>query len=97
MKIPYLVALAVIAAAPLANAAEPRPAETSKPDSARWQIQSVVYGMTTDGKVVSRAENTILIDTETGRTWILWPAKDVPFSWIELPQRKEAATIRKPE
>jgi hypothetical protein len=84
-------------ATPLVHAADPGPSEAGKPSSSRWQIHSSIYGLTKEGKIVSRSENTILLDTETGKTWLLWPTKDVPYSWIELPHRKDAASIRKAE
>ena len=92
-----LIVAAMLAAASVVHAAEPASSEAGKPSSSRWQIHSSVYGLTQEGKVVSRSENTILLDTETGKTWILWPTKDTPYSWIELPQRKDAASIRKAE
>jgi len=92
-----LIVAALSAAASAVHAAEPAPSSAGKPGSSRWQMHPVVYGNTTDGKVVSRSEHTILLDAETGKSWILWPTKDVPFSWIELPQRKDAAGIRKAE
>jgi hypothetical protein len=92
-----LIVAAMFAAGSLAHAAEPGPSEAGKPSSGRWQIHSSVYGLTKEGQVFSRSENTILLDTETGKTWVLWPTKDVPYSWIELPQRKDAASVRKAE
>jgi hypothetical protein len=92
-----LIVVAMFAAASVVHAADPGPAEAGKPSSSKWQIHSAVYGLTKEGKIVSRSENTILLDTETGKTWLLWPTKDVPYSWIELPQRKDAANIRKAE
>jgi len=89
-----LILAALIAAASPVHPAEPGP-PAGKPGSSRWQVHAVVYGNTTDGKVVSRSEHTILLDTETGKSWVLWPTKDVPFSWIELPQRKDAGNVRK--
>ena len=90
-----LILAALLAAASPVHPAEPGPPAAGKPGSSRWQVHAVVYGNTTDGKVVSRSEHTILLDTETGKTWVLWPTKDVPFSWIELPQRKDAGNVRK--
>ena len=92
-----LIVAALFAAASTAHAAEPAPSSAGKPSSSRWQIYPVVYGMTSDDKIVSRGEHTILLDTATGKSWILWPSKDVPFSWIELPQRKDAGNVRKAE
>jgi hypothetical protein len=89
-----LIFATLFAAASAVHAAEPAPSAAGKPASNRWQIHSSVYGLTKEGQVVSRSENTILLDTETGKTWLLWPTKDVPYSWIELPQRKDAASIR---
>src|SRR4030081_969074 len=90
----YLVIVAaMLFAVARVQAADPQPAEPGKPGSGRWQIHAVVYGLTNDSKIVSRSENTILLDTETGKTWLFWPTKDVPagYSWIELIQRKDAA------
>lgn len=67
---------------------------SARPAAARWQIHAVVNGMSVkDGKPGSRAENTILLDSETGKTWMLWPTKDTAtgYSWIELPQRDDVA------
>ncbi len=90
MKPCYLwIIVAVLNASLSAHAADMPP---GKPASARWQIHPVVYGQTTDDKVVSRSEHTILFDTQTGKSWLLWPTKDTPagWSWIELIQRKDA-------
>jgi hypothetical protein len=75
-------------------------ADASAAGSGKWQIHPVTNGMAMkDGKPDTRAENTILLDTQTGRTWILWPTKDAPsgYSWIELVQRKDAAKAIKAE
>jgi hypothetical protein len=85
------ILVALLVAPWLAHAAD-APAGVGR--AGRWQIHPVVNGMSIrGGKPGSRSENTILLDTETGRTWILWPSKDAPptgYSWIELDQRKGA-------
>ena len=100
MKPRYLlIIVAMLIAVWVVHAADTRPSEASKPSSGRWQIYSVVNGMTTEGKPGSRAENTILLDTETGKTWLFWPTKDTPtgYSWIERTQRKDAPKTPKAE
>ena len=49
-------------------------------------------GVSYEGKPGNRSENTILLDTETGKTWILWPTEGTPsgYSWIEVTQKPEA-------
>ena len=97
MKPRYLlIVVAMLNASSGVHAADIPP---GKPGAGRWQIHPVVYGMTTEDKVITRAENTILLDAETGKSWLLWPTKDTPagFSWIELIQRKDAAKTPKPE
>jgi hypothetical protein len=85
-----LIAVALLAASPGVHAADTPP---GKSGAGRWQIHPIVNGMTTDDKVVNRAQNTILLDTHTGKSWLLWPTKDTPngYSWIELMQRKDGA------
>ena len=61
-----LVVVAMFAAASTVHAAGPGASESGNPSSARWQIHSVVYGMTSDGKVISRSEHAILLDAEYG-------------------------------
>jgi hypothetical protein len=91
----------LIVAATLVGSSSVRAADTppGKPSAGRWQIYPVTNGLMTDDKVVNRAENTILLDTQTGKSWLLWPTKDTPngHSWIELIQRKDAAKTSKPE
>ena len=89
MKALLLAVVATLASSPAVNAAD-----TAKAPAARWQIHAVVNGMSVrEGKPGSRAENTILLDSETGKTWLLWPTKDsaTGYAWIELTQREDAA------
>ena|SRR6266571_6401773 len=100
MKPCHLLIIVAILVAPWIVHAADAPSEAGKPSSGKWQIHSVVNGMSMrEGKPGTRAENTILLDTESGRTWLLWPTKDTPtgYSWIELAQRKDAAKARKAE
>jgi hypothetical protein len=86
-----LIVVAMLVTPWMAHAAD-APSETGKASSGRWQIHPVVNGMSMKGgKPDSRSENTMLLDTETGRTWILWPTKDTQsgWSWNELVQRKD--------
>src|SRR3954463_6562963 len=94
MSCKRLCLVAAVALAPCAHAADSSSAPG--PSAAgRWQIHSVVNGMSLkDGKPDSRADNTILLDTETGKTWILWPTKDAPpagWRWLELERKNEPA------
>jgi hypothetical protein len=85
------VVVTTLASSPAVNAAD---TASAKANAGRWQIHAVVNGMSVrEGKPGSRAENTILLDSETGKTWLLWPTKDTAtgYSWIELPQREDAA------
>ena len=94
-----LIIVAMLVASWMAHAAD-APSGTGKASSGRWQIHPIANGMTmTGGKPDSRSENTILLDTETGRTWILWPTKDTlsGWSWNELVQRKDAPKATKAE
>ena len=100
MKPRHLLIIAATLVAPWVVHAADTPSETRKPSSGKWQIHSVVNGMAMrEGKPGDRAENTILLDTETGKTWLLWPTKNTPtgYSWIELIQRKDAAKPPKAE
>jgi len=94
-----LFIVGMLIASPGIHAADAPPSGAGKPGAGRWQIHPAVYGMTTEDKITARAENTILLDTETGKSWMLWPTKDTPagYSWIELIQRKDAAKTPKPE
>jgi hypothetical protein len=97
MKLRYLlIATTMLMAAWPAHAADTQPSQVSKSGPGRWQIYSVTNGSTMEGKPSNRAENTILLDTETGRTWLFWPTKDAPadHSWVELPQRKDLKTLK---
>jgi hypothetical protein len=100
MKPRYLsIIVAIFIAVWIAHAADTQPSVVSKPSSGRWQICPVASGVTTEGKPGNRSENTILIDTETGKTWLFWPTRDTPagYSWIELTQRKDAPKAPKAE
>jgi hypothetical protein len=58
----------------------------------RWQIYRAELSVSAEGKEPARgATNTILLDTATGETWILWPSKDgeVGYSWLKLPRKRE--------
>jgi len=94
-----LIIVAMFVAARIVHAADTGPSQAGKPNSGRWQIHSAVAGTTIDGKPGSRAEITILLDAETGKTWLFWPTRDTPagYSWIELTQRKDAARTPKAE
>ena len=84
------IVVSTLASWPAVNAAD----TASKATAGRWQIHAVVNGMSVrEGKPGSRAENTILLDSETGKTWLLWPTKDsaTGYAWIELTQREDAA------
>lgn len=100
MKARHLLIIVAMLLAPWMARAADAPSETGKATPGRWQILPVVNGMSMrGGKPDSRSENTMLLDTETGRTWILWPAKDTHsgYSWFELVQRKDALKAPKAE
>ena len=93
MKVPKLLIPSAVLIASFAFGAETPQAPTTKPSSNRWQIIQAVSGTSYEAKPGNRAENTILLDTETGKTWILWPTEDTPsgYSWIEVTQKPEAS------
>jgi hypothetical protein len=61
------------------------------PTAGRWQIHrsEMAYAMTnTDTR---SATNTILLDSATGETWLLWPTDTDgkrQYSWILVPKQK---------
>ena len=91
MKLRQLLLPFAILIASFAFAGETPQAPTAKPSSNRWQIFLSVAGVSYEGKPGNRSENTILLDTETGKTWILWPTEGTPsgYSWIEVIQKPE--------
>jgi hypothetical protein len=84
------IGLCIAAVATVSAQADKSPAKTkvNDPDLVRWQIREVEmsYSGTDDDR---SAVNTILLDIETGDSWVLWPGDDqaVPYSWIKIPRK----------
>jgi len=62
-------------------------AEANK-DSSRWKIFQAKTALNGDGRERVESENTILLDTDTGKSWMLWTT-DTGYCWVELPMVKE--------
>jgi hypothetical protein len=65
----------------------------------KWQVQQteMLYSRPAEfpGKD-TRTKNTVLVNTETGETWLFWPnaSKDaaVPYHWVPLSKDAVAPT-----
>ena len=59
--------------------------------SDRWQIQKAELMYGSDEGMDRHTINTILLDAETGDTWIWWPTSDNQhgYSWLPVPKETE--------
>jgi len=66
--------------------AEPPAEPTRRPAGGpgRWQIHRAEYAYS-DDDVSRNGTNTILLDTETGDTWLMWPV-DEDYAWVKMPK-----------
>ena len=85
-----LFALVSITAMCSAYAAEPVPPSESQSASARWQIFQGRIGAIRGDNERFESENTILLDSKTGKTWLLWTTSS-GYTWVELPSTREFA------
>jgi hypothetical protein len=79
-----LCGLAVVALTPRHPVAAQGGPPQSPPGS-RWQIFHAEMSLTAE-KPHDAARNTILLDTATGESWVLWTGedKDHPYQWVQV-------------
>jgi len=61
--------------------------------SPRWQVSQAEYSFSNRGHKADDflAKNTVLVDTQTGKTWLMIPSdiKGAPgYSWVEMPEKR---------
>jgi hypothetical protein len=91
MKSPLFVAvlgLMVVGGLALAlfNSALAQDAQPVRPDAARWEVHlaETSYSASADGQI-TRAINTLLVNTATGDTWLLWPTQEGgQYGWLPV-------------
>jgi hypothetical protein len=54
----------------------------------RWQLHQSTSSYEGPRARATRVDNTLLLDSSTGRTWLLWgaPGTDYHYEWIKLPR-----------
>jgi hypothetical protein len=92
-----VAAILAVSATCYVAAAPERPAlETTAPATAsgRWQIYraTMATDVGKDEQGSRSAINTILLDSATGESWLLWPVEkdgDRHYAWIPIPRQKK--------
>lgn len=66
---------------------------------ARWKICQAASGAKVPERAETRSDNTVLLDSATGQTWLFWPTPDRParYSWIALTLRTDSPVMSEKE